>query len=173
MPAHSHWIERNGGLIEPSPIGVRWSGGIACGMLIIVIIFGAIMRHADAGLAISTFPYSTLDRNWLPHDWNWAVSINFAHRLSALLASTAVLFFIAKLWRTSKKFPSLGWLGFLPLLLLILQLFLGATLIWSRIHEHAATVHMLIGAFLLASCWMLTFLSMRLSPPFFYPQSKI
>jgi len=138
-------------------------------MLFIAIIFGAIMRHADVGLAISTFPYSTWEGSWLPTNWNWAVSINFAHRISALLASIAILFFIGKIWKIARISPALSWMSILPLLLLILQIFLGATVTWSRIHEHAATAHMLNGAFLLASCWMLTFLSMRLSALFFIP----
>lgn len=164
-----HWIERNGGLKEPAPNSVGWAGLIACITLFIAITFGAIMRHADVGLAISTFPYSTWEGNWLPINWNWAVSINFAHRVSALLASIAILFFIGNIWKFARISPTLGWLSILPLLLLFLQIFLGATVTWSRIHEHAATAHMLNGAFLLASCWMLTFLSMRLSPPFFIP----
>ncbi len=161
------WIEDNGGLKEPAPCRVRWVGIASSTILFIVIIFGAVMRHADAGLAISTFPHSTMEGYWFPDSWNWAVVINFAHRLCALLASLCILYYVSNIWISLRTSRILCWLTAIPLLLLLVQIFLGATVTWSRINEHAATAHMLVGAFLLASCWMLTFLSLRLSIPFF------
>lgn len=164
-----YWIERNGGLIKPAPSSISWTGLIACIFLFITIALGAMMRHSNVGLAISTFPYSTWEGNWLPTYWNWAVSINFSHRITALLTSITIILFLSRIWKHTQISPTLRWVSTLPFLLLLLQIFLGAMVTWSQINEHIATVHMLVGAFLLASCWMLTFLSIRLSP-FFHPQ---
>ena len=45
--------------------------------------------------------------------------------------------------------------------LLGIQVWLGALVVWSGRNPHSATMHMLTGAFLLATCWALTFLAHR------------
>ena len=116
---------------------------------------------ADAGLAIATFPYSTWDGQWLPEIWNWAVALNLSHRIGAIIASAAILAFIAQIWAANCAGTGVKLGAVLPVALLAIQIFLGATVTWTGLNEHAATLHLLVGAFLLASCWTLTFLSFR------------
>ena len=156
------WIERRGGFSQPASRKVRiWGVGV-CLLLFLQILIGAVMRHANLGLAIHTFPFSTSDGAWLPESWNWAVSVNFAHRAGALVSFVAILGFVAGIWRAFPSRKALGGLSLLPLFLVVVQILLGGTVVWFRLNEYAATLHLLVGAFLLASCWMLTLLSFRL-----------
>ncbi|MGE9290947.1 MAG: COX15/CtaA family protein, partial [Puniceicoccales bacterium] len=41
-------------------------GGASLGLLAVAILFGAVMRHNGAALAIPTFPAATADGDWLP-----------------------------------------------------------------------------------------------------------
>lgn len=162
VAASRFWIERQAGLREPVEVVVSFLGGLACLLLIVQVLIGAIVRHTEVGLAISTFPHSTLDGRWLPLHWNWAVAVNFAHRVGALVVTAAILAFVGKIWSSSATRHAFGRIAVAPLLLLAVQITLGATVIWTGLNEHAATFHMLFGAFLLAACWMLTFLTFRL-----------
>lgn len=162
VAASRFWIERKAGLREPAEVVVSLLGGLACLLLIAQILIGAIVRHTGAGMAIPTFPYSTFDGNWLPMYWNWAVAVNFAHRIGAVAVTAVILAFTGKIWSSAATRHAFGRMAIAPLFLLAVQIALGATVIWTGLNEHAATLHMLLGAFLLAACWMLTFLTFRL-----------
>ena len=57
---------------------------IAYGLTFVQIAVGAVMRHADAGLAIARFPLANAN-SVIPDYWNFAISIHFAHRVGALV----------------------------------------------------------------------------------------
>ncbi len=143
--------------------GVGLFGVGACCIIYLQIVIGAVVRHGNAGLAIFTFPLSTLQGDLFPNSWNWAVVVNFAHRIGAVAATAAVLLFVAQIWISSYHRRAMASLSLIPIALVAIQFFLGAVVVWTRINEHAATLHLLFGAFLLASCWMLTFVSFRFS----------
>ena len=157
------WIEGNGGFHAPAGARLRALGIATCAVLFIQILIGALVRHTDSGLAITTFPHSTGDGQWLPEYWNWAVALNLSHRAGAIVASVAILAFIAQIWAASCAGAGVKLWAILPVALLAIQVFLGAMVTWTGLNEHAATLHLLVGAFLLASCWTLTFLSFRLT----------
>ena len=56
------------------------------------IFLGAVMRHFDAGLAISRFPMAN-DKSLIPSYWNFDVGIHFAHRVGALILTILILIF--------------------------------------------------------------------------------
>ncbi len=159
--AHSRpWIERTGGLQRPPAPGLGTLGLVACGTVVVQLLLGALMRHNQAGLAIPTFPL-TPEGGLVPAAWDFRVAIHFAHRAWALVATAALLLFAARLWRARHDGRVLG-AGALGLVVLLgIQVWLGALVIWSVRNPHAATMHMLVGAFLLATCWALTFLAHR------------
>ena len=121
------------------------------------IFMGAVMRHADAGLAIARFPLAN-DSSLLPAYWNFAVSIHFAHRVGALILTVLLVYFV---WRLLKH-RALDKLFFrFPILIsviLSLQVYLGALTIWTAKNPYSATMHHLVGAFLLATVWGITFI---------------
>ncbi len=140
---------------------VRALGMAGCALIAVQVLLGAIMRHSNTGLAIPTFPHSTLEGDWLPAAWNWAVSLNFSHRIGALLITAWAVALSWTVW-SNAAFPSyLRTLSLLSLLIVVAQITMGAITTLSAINEHAATLHMLLGAFLLATTWMLTLLTFR------------
>lgn len=149
------------GVAQAAPPLPRRMGIATCAAIVVTIFVGAVMRHANAGMAIPYFPFSTADNSLIPDYWNWAVVLNFLHRALAGLVTILVVLFTASLWGHKPTARRLGAWVFVPPAIVIVQVFLGATVIWTQINAHAATLHMLTGAFLLAACWMLAFLALQ------------
>ena len=154
------WIKRNSGLSGPVPEPVKFWGIAGTVTLFLQILIGAVMRHAEAGLAIAKFPLAQ-PGSLLPAYWNFAVGIHFAHRVGAVIVTLALLTYLSKLW--AYKTTRSAFLGGIisVFILLLIQVWLGAQTIWTVRNIHVATIHHLAGAFLLASTWALTFLTYR------------
>lgn len=152
------WVEGSGGLDSALPASVKCWGIMATATIFVQILIGAIMRHADAGLAIAQFPLAS-EGSLLPAYWNFDVGIHFAHRVGALVVTAVLLFFLGKVWGSAVAKRALGYGALLVALALGLQIYLGALTIWTVKNPYVATTHHLIGAFLLASTWGLTFLA--------------
>lgn len=159
--AHSRpWIERNGGMQREPGRGLGRTGLVVCGLIIVQLLLGAIMRHNQAALAIPTFPL-TPEGGLVPTSWNFRVAIHFAHRSWALVVAMGLLVFAFRLWRSRHVGRVLGAGAVALVMLLGLQIWLGALVVWTGRNAHAATLHMLTGAFVLATCWAVTFLAHR------------
>ncbi len=155
------WIERDGGLTEPVACSAPQWGIISTIGIFLQVLLGAIMRHAEAGLAIVKFPLAQ-PGSLLPAYWNFDVGIHFAHRVGAVMVTVLLLIFLTKLWNHDATRRALFW-GLLAVLgLLCVQIYLGALTIWTVRNPYVATIHHLIGAFLLASTWALTLFTYRL-----------
>lgn len=154
------WIERTGGLQRAPSATLRRAGIAACAAIFVQLVLGAVMRHSHAALAIPTFPL-TVEGGLVPEHWNFAVAIHFAHRAWAVVVVGALAWFTGRLWAARHLGRVLG-AGALALVFLLgVQVYLGALVVWTMRNPHAATLHMLTGAFLLATCWGVTFLSHR------------
>ncbi len=154
-----HWIER------PHAAGaassrLRRLGIASCALVFLQILVGAIMRHADAGLAIPRFPLATAS-SLLPAHWNFDVTVHFAHRVGALLVTILLIAFVLRLWSAHGRVKVLAVGAGVLTALLCLQVYLGALTIWTVKNPYVATLHHLVGAFLLASTWALTLLVHR------------
>lgn len=152
------WIERQAGFERPVSATVRRWGLIACATLVLQLALGAVVRHSHAALAIPTFPltpYGTL----IPPAFDFRIAVNFAHRVGAIVVTAAILVFVVKCWRDPSARQTLGNWAWVLLGLLVAQILLGAWTIWSVRHPHVATLHMLNGAFALATGWMMTYRS--------------
>ncbi len=90
-----------GWITSPVPVGrgLRRVGVACCALLFVQLGIGAVMRHSFAGLAITTFPWSTPEGNLLPAAWDFPVAIHFAHRAMACAVTVAILVFAAAIWR--------------------------------------------------------------------------
>jgi cytochrome c oxidase assembly protein subunit 15 len=154
------WILRNAGLRAEPSATLRRAGITACVVVIVQLVLGAIMRHNGAGLAIPTFPL-TPEGSLVPETWSFAIGIHFAHRAWAVVVAVALAFFAGRLWgaRHLGRVLPVGAVALMGLL--AIQVFLGALVIWKLRNPHAATMHVLTGAFLLATCCGLTFLCHR------------
>jgi len=154
------WIEKQGGLIAAVPKSIKKWSLIACVSIFLQILVGAIMRHADAGLAIAKFPLAQ-DGSLLPAYWNFDVGVHFAHRVGAVGVLIALCILLGKVWAHQSTRKALRGIAIFISLLLVVQIYLGALTIWTVKNPYVATAHALIGAFLLASTWALTLLAHR------------
>lgn len=155
------WMQRSAGFSEAPSNRVALFGLIACLTIILQLIIGAVMRHSYAGLAITTFPYSHPDGYWIPPAFNFKVTIHFAHRVGGIVVTIALVAFAVKIWKEPQSRRALGKSAIALLALLAVQIYLGAMVIWTVRNPHAATFHMLNGAFLLSICWMMTLRSLK------------
>jgi cytochrome c oxidase assembly protein subunit 15 len=154
------WMVRGVG-VRPVAPAVRCCAHVATAVLFVQIIIGAIMRHGGYAFAIPTFPWSGREHELLPVAWNWGVVVNFAHRVGATLAALALTALAWNVFRDESARRQLGsWMA-LVLCVVAVQICLGGWVIWSNKNAYVATAHMLTGAFLLASTWLLTFISYR------------
>ena len=151
------WIER------PLPVadGVRRLGVVCCALLFTQLAIAAVLRHSFAGLAIPTFPYSTADGGLLPAVWSFPVAIHFAHRTMAVVLTVFLVWFALKI-RLDRGAPLLMRAGATMLIVLLgLQISLGAQIIWTLRSVAMTTGHVLVGALTLALAFTLTWLAHR------------
>ncbi|MDA0348494.1 MAG: COX15/CtaA family protein [Verrucomicrobia bacterium] len=139
---------------------IKRLGLFVCGLIFVQLIVGAIMRHSGAGLAIPTFPL-TPEGGLIPESWNFRVGIHFAHRCMAVIIFLSYIFWASQMV-TSKaldvRIKNLGWIG---IFLLFTQVTLGAMVIWTYRSSVPTTVHVLVGAFLFAISWVITFFQFK------------
>lgn len=154
------WIERRAGLAQPVSPGVRKLGLVCCALIFLQLIIGAIMRHKHAGLAIPTFPLTPAG-GLFPHPWDFRAGINFAHRAGAAVLTLALPAYAITIWRSRTTSRGLGWGAAGLLALLAGQITLGAWVIWSARNPYITTVHVIVGACILATTVVLTFITYR------------
>jgi cytochrome c oxidase assembly protein subunit 15 len=124
------------------------------------LVLGAVLRHTGAGLAIPDFPLAF--GKLLPELDSAPVALHFAHRMGALaVAGLAVTTALAA--RRSGAEPKTARLAGLLLLLLAVQIALGAEVIWSAKAPLPTTLHVATGAALLATSVVLSLRAYRLS----------
>lgn len=125
------------------------------------LILGAIMRHMGAGLAIPDFPLAF--GRLVPPLESSAVLIHYLHRLGALLVTLCISWTVFHIIRWHRQESSLLRPGLWLIGLLILQITLGAFTIWTFKAVLPTTLHVAIGAAILATSLILTLRSYQVS----------
>ncbi len=148
--------------MKPQAISVKRLGLFVCALIFTQLIIGAIMRHSGAGLAIPTFPL-TQTGGLIPETFNFRISIHFAHRCMALIIFLVYLYWALRVVSSKTLDKTIRVLGGLGILLLFAQVSLGASVIWMSRAPVPTTFHVLVGAFLLAISWVITFLQFNVS----------
>jgi heme a synthase len=142
------------------------------------LALGATMRHQHRDLAILDFP--TANGAWIPdtsaaalakiNAWRdsralsdvsaFEIWLQMVHRFLALIIAIAIVAFCARVWREMLDFAALKRLSFLWVVLIFVQIALGAWVIWSNKAADVATAHVALGAVMLsfgvsisAICW--------------------
>ncbi len=154
------WIERAPALAGGSRLVCRL-GWWTVALLFVQLAVAATMRHNQAGLAIPTFPFSTAAGAVLPSAWDYRVALQFAHRLIAGLLAVLFAVYGHVLAREPALPAVLRRAGFALVALLVLQVCLGAQVIWTGRSVVMTTGHVLGGASTLAATFVLTFLLHR------------
>jgi len=122
---------------------------ITAAVIYIQILIGALMRHLGAGLAIPDFPLSY--GHLIPPFMGLGVAVNFAHRCGAVAVTCFILWTVTRVFRFHRGEPPLWHPALLILLLLVIQISLGALTIWSGRAVLPTTAHVAVGAAVLAT----------------------
>jgi cytochrome c oxidase assembly protein subunit 15 len=117
------------------------------------ILLGAVMRHTDAGLAIPDFPLAF--GHLIPPRWDPKIAIHFAHRVGALIATVAIVATAAHVFYHHRRSGQLTRPAALLLVLLALQITLGAYTVLTARHYIINSLHVLTGASVLVTSLVL------------------
>ncbi|PTY06505.1 cytochrome oxidase assembly protein [Opitutaceae bacterium EW11] len=139
---------------------IRRLGILCTGLVLVQLVIAATMRHLHAGLAIPTFPL-TPEGGLIPAQWSFPVGIHFAHRAMALVLSIALPWFGIAVWRAPGSSNLLKNTAALMLGFLVLQVLLGASIIWTARDPYVTTAHVIVGAITLAVTFLLTWFAHR------------
>jgi cytochrome c oxidase assembly protein subunit 15 len=130
---------------------------VALGCVFIQLLLGAWVRHSEAGLAVPFYPLSDTG-SLLPEYTNRLVWIHMTHRLFAVVVFLAV-------WRGAlasiAAVPALLGHGAFLAGLLFLQGVLGATVVWVEKAPFMTSLHVMNGAAVLVSTWLLVLRTWR------------
>ncbi len=161
------WREGRAGADRGRARAAFRAGVAAVAAVFLQLLIGAWVRHTESGAAVSFFPTAP-DGAWVPEFVNDQVVAQMIHRGFAVV----VLLAVSRLaWRAARALP---WarLHAAGLALLVLgQVLLGATIIWTLTDTFEGPVlapvptslHVVNGAAVLMTCWLLTLRAWRAS----------
>jgi cytochrome c oxidase assembly protein subunit 15 len=144
-------------------VSLRKISSITVGAIFLQLMMGAVMRHLNAGLAIPTFPLA--NGNLIPEFTSAGVAINFAHRVGALLVSGLVITTAVTILRWYKRDRTLVRPAILSLVVLVVQVTLGAITILSEKAVTPTTLHVSGGAALLGTMLLIALRAHHLYAP--------
>jgi cytochrome c oxidase assembly protein subunit 15 len=119
-------------------------------IIYVQIVIGAVMRHMHAGLAIPDFPLAF--GRIVPPMFSVPIAVNFAHRCGAVAVTAMVLWTVARALRLYGDEPAIRRPALGLLVLLAMQIGLGAATVLSRRAVIPTTSHVAVGAAVLATC---------------------
>ena len=123
------------------------------------ILIGATMRHTNAGLAIPDFPLAF--GHLIPPQWDAKIAIHFAHRAGALVVSAFILATAGHVLFHHRARRELVRPSIVLLLLLPLQITLGALTVLTGKHYVINSFHVVTGASVLVTSLVLTLRAYR------------
>ena len=118
------------------------------------ILIGATMRHTGAGLAIPDFPLAF--GHLLPPMWSAAIAIHYTHRIGALIVTTLVLATALHALVRQRGSRALGRPALLLIVLVAVQVTLGAATVLSGKQYLINSLHVVCGSFVLGTSLVLT-----------------
>jgi cytochrome c oxidase assembly protein subunit 15 len=123
------------------------------------ILIGATMRHTGAGLAIPDFPL--MFGHVLPDHWDPKIAIHFAHRVGALVVTLLVLATFVSVWSRYRDRRELVRPASFIVLLVVVQVTLGALTVLSGRDVLINSVHVVCGALVLATSLVISLRAWR------------
>jgi cytochrome c oxidase assembly protein subunit 15 len=136
-----------------APASIRTLLGITFGFTFIQILMGAIVRHTYSGLVIQDFPLAF--GKVIPDFVNFNITIHYMHRVGALILTILIYTQGIRVWRAGKELMDLRGPVTALMILVLVQITLGALIIWTQEHVVPNTLHVAVGA----SVFMTTFIA--------------
>jgi cytochrome c oxidase assembly protein subunit 15 len=146
---------------RPDPAGLRGASIAAVAVVFAQLLMGALMRHTDAGLAIPDFPLAF--GRLIPPFEEPGVAIHFAHRAFALAVVIAIANLAVRASRCED--PRLARPAFGLIVLVMVQVSLGAATVLTRKAVTPTTTHVAVGAAILGLTFFLALRGRRLLRP--------
>ncbi len=144
------WENQTTRKTERTKIGVRVLSLVTVIAIFTQLMIGAVMRHTFSGLAIPTFPFAP-NGSLIPDFTSFGVAINFAHRVGAFVVTIMMFLTARTLFRWYPREKSLVFPMMFAMLLLGIQITLGAITIWSQKAVTPTTLHVSCGAAILGT----------------------
>ncbi len=138
--------------LEKGDAPVRMAWGLTT-LVFLQIFAGAVMRHLGAGLAIPDFPLSF--GRVVPAFATKEIVAAFVHRAGGFLVAACVIAMVVRLLRYESNHPLRG-LAQLMLVVVSGQVLLGGYVIWSGRDPLITSLHVMLGASILALSVILT-----------------
>jgi heme a synthase len=123
-------------------------------IIYVQLILGALMRHTDSGLAIPDFPLAF--GRIIPPLTSEKIIIHFSHRVGALLVAWMVVWTFTRIARGYAQSRLLFRPASMLLILLAIQISLGALTVWTAKAVVPTTAHVATGALVLGTSLLLT-----------------
>ena len=146
------WTQPQNDLVNDPQL--RFAAAATTAVVYVQILIGATMRHSEAGLAIPDFPL--VFGGLLPPEWTAGIAIHYAHRVGALVVTLSIAATVGHVWYHHYRHPELRRPATLLGLLVLVQVTLGAFVIWSQKNIAINTAHVAVGALTLATSLVLT-----------------
>jgi cytochrome c oxidase assembly protein subunit 15 len=141
---------------------LRWLATMTTVLVFCQILVGATMRHSGAGLAIPDFPLSF--GHIVPDHWSTGIALHFVHRIGAAGVAGAAVMTAVDIRRRYQDRAELAVPALLLVLLVLLQVTLGASVVVSKLSPWVNSIHVVVGALVLATslvialrCWQAQF----------------
>lgn len=159
------WAQSSTNLVDEHAVSTRWLTVFAGVTVYLQLVLGAVVRHTESALVIPDFPLSfgqilppiseLMTDPTAPYPievqtLRQQVMIQFAHRVWAVVVCGALGWLIARVIRSHSNQPELVRPVSLIGVLLVCQVLLGASIIWSGRAVWIATGHVVVGAAILA-----------------------
>ena len=146
---------------RPDSARVRPAAFAAVGVAFVQLVLGAAMRHSGAGLAIPDFPLAW--GHLVPPFDSPGVTVHYAHRLGALAVLGTVLLLAVR--AHGSDVAGLSRMARLLVMLVTLQIMLGATTVLTAKAVLPTTAHVAVGAAVLGACFLLSLRAWRTLRP--------
>ncbi len=127
---------------------------VTTAVIFVQILIGATMRHTGAGLAIPDFPLAFGDL--IPPHWDSKIAIHFAHRVGAATVAVFIIATAGHVFAHHARRAELRRPAILLLVLLALQITLGALTVLSGKQFIINSLHVVNGALVLVTSLVLT-----------------
>ncbi|MFN0152149.1 MAG: COX15/CtaA family protein [bacterium] len=117
--------------------------------IFIQLLLGAFVRHMDAALAIPDFPLAF--GQLIPPLHARTVAVAFAHRVWALVVLALIVWASARTGRAHRDNKPVLRPSMMLATLVLVQILLGASIVWTGRSVPVATAHVAVGAVLLGT----------------------
>ncbi len=125
--------------------------GVACGLVAVQLLLGALVRHHGAAMACLGIPACTRDGTWWPEAW--VQQLHMAHRGFGVLVAVVTITIAMAVWQKSTSSLTLRILMILAILVVLAQIGLGIATVLSLRSVPIAVGHF-AGAAGIWALWM-------------------